>query len=100
VYAELDRIDGARDGLDPAPLHRLTGSSPRELSEALGNDLQPAALSLRPDLQDRLDALMAAGALGAAVSGSGPTCFGLFAGRAAAEQAAERLPGALVTQLR
>ena len=64
------------------------------------NDLQPAALSLRPDLQDRLDALLAAGALGAAVSGSGPTCFGLFADRAAAERAAEGLPGALVTQLR
>ena len=100
VYAELDRIDGAREGLDPAPLHRLTASSPHELSQALQNDLQPAALSLRPDLQDRLDALLAAGALGAAVSGSGPTCFGLFADRAAAERAAEGLPGALVTQLR
>jgi len=100
VYAELDRIDGARDALDPAPLNRLIASSPHELSEALHNDLQPAALSLRPDLQERLDALVAAGALGAAVSGSGPTCFGLFADRAAAEQAAERLPGALVTALR
>jgi 4-diphosphocytidyl-2-C-methyl-D-erythritol kinase len=100
VYAELDRIDGARDALDPAPLNRLTASSPHELSEALHNDLQPAALSLRPDLQERLDALVAAGALGAAVSGSGPTCFGLFADRAAAEQAADQLPGALVTALR
>ncbi len=100
VYAELDRIDGAREGLDPAPLHRLTASGPHELSQGLQNDLQPAALSLRPDLKDRLDALLAAGALGAAVSGSGPTCFGLFADRAAAELAAEGLPGALVTQLR
>jgi 4-diphosphocytidyl-2C-methyl-D-erythritol kinase len=43
---------------------------------------------------------MAAGALGAAVSGSGPTCFGLFRDRAVAERAAEQLPGALVTELR
>ena len=100
VYAELDRLDAAREALDPGPLHRLSGSSADELSRSIQNDLQPAALSLRPDLQERLDALMAAGALGAAVSGSGPTCFGLFADRATAERAAERLPGALVTALR
>ena len=100
VYAELDRIDGARETLDPTPLHRLTALSRDELSKSLQNDLEPAALSLRPDLQERLDALIAAGAAGAAVSGSGPTCFGLFADRASAERAAERLPGALVTELR
>jgi 4-diphosphocytidyl-2-C-methyl-D-erythritol kinase len=100
VYAELDRLDGGREQLDPTPLHRLTGSTPHDLSSSLQNDLQPAALSLRPDLQERLDALLAAGALGAAVSGSGPTCFGLFADREAADRAAERLSGALVTQLR
>jgi 4-diphosphocytidyl-2-C-methyl-D-erythritol kinase len=100
VYAELDRLDGGREALDPDPLHRLTACDPHELSRSLQNDLQPAALSLRPDLQERLDALVAAGALGVAVSGSGPTCFGLFADREAADRAAEGLPGALVTQLR
>jgi len=100
VYAELDRLECAREQLDPDPLHRLANSSHDELSRSLQNDLQPAALSLRPDLQERLEALTAAGALGVAVSGSGPTCFGLFPDRAAAERAAERLPGALVTQLR
>ncbi|HKP20245.1 MAG TPA: 4-(cytidine 5'-diphospho)-2-C-methyl-D-erythritol kinase [Thermoleophilaceae bacterium] len=97
VYAELDRLDGARQQLDAAHLRELAGRDP---ATALHNDLQPAALSLRPDLQERLDALLAAGALGAAVSGSGPTCFGLFADREAAERAAEQLPGALVTALR
>jgi len=100
VYAELDRLDCGREQLDPAPLHRLTGSTPHDLSSSLQNDLQPAALSLRPDLQERLDALVAAGALGVAVSGSGPTCFGLFEDREAADRAAEQLPGALVTALR
>jgi 4-diphosphocytidyl-2-C-methyl-D-erythritol kinase len=100
VYAELDRLEGTRETLDPASLQRLTASSAEELSKSLENDLQPAALSLRPDLQERLDSLIAAGALGAAVSGSGPTCFGLFADRASAERAAGRLPGALVSELR
>jgi 4-diphosphocytidyl-2-C-methyl-D-erythritol kinase len=100
VYAELDRLDGARDELDPRPLRELAGAEARELAAALHNDLQPAALSLRPELQARLDAITAAGALGAAVSGSGPTCFGLFADRAAAGEAARGLPGSLVTELR
>jgi len=100
VYAELDRLDGARDSLDPEPLQRLSTTPPEQLAAALDNDLQAAALSLRPDLAQRLEALHAAGALGAAVSGSGPTCFGLFPDRAAAERAAAELPGALVTELR
>jgi 4-diphosphocytidyl-2-C-methyl-D-erythritol kinase len=100
VYAELDRLDAGREVLDPGPLERLAASAPDELGASLHNDLEPAALSLRPDLQERLDALMAAGALGAAVSGAGPTCFGLFPDRAAAERAAAELPGALVTELR
>jgi 4-diphosphocytidyl-2-C-methyl-D-erythritol kinase len=100
VYAEVDRLGRTRDRLDPAPLLAAGEAGAEALAAALDNDLQQAALSLRPDLQDRLDALSAAGALGAAVSGSGPTCFGLFASRAAAEDAARSLPGALVSDLR
>jgi 4-diphosphocytidyl-2-C-methyl-D-erythritol kinase len=100
VYAELDRLNGTRDHLDPDRLRALAAGSPADLAAALENDMQPAALSLRPDLQARLDALTAAGALGAAVSGSGPTCFGLFADPRAADRAAEQLPDALVTELR
>jgi 4-diphosphocytidyl-2-C-methyl-D-erythritol kinase len=100
VYAELDRLDGTRGTLDPVPLRALAGAAPSELAAALQNDLQPAALSLRPELQLRLDELKAAGALGAAVSGSGPTCFGLFEDRRAADAAAAQLPDALVTALR
>ena len=100
VYAEVDRLDGTRGRLDPTPLVAAAEAGPEALAAALDNDLQHAALSLRPDLEDRLEALRAAGALGVAVSGSGPTCFGLFAGRAAAEDAAQALPGALVSDLR
>jgi 4-diphosphocytidyl-2-C-methyl-D-erythritol kinase len=81
-------------------MRTLAAALPSELAAQLENDLQPAALSLRPDLQDRLDALTAAGALGAAVSGSGPTCFGVFEDARAAEAAAADLPGALVSRLR
>jgi len=100
VYGELDRLEGTRGELDPEPLRRIATSPLAEIAASLDNDLQPAALSLRPELRERLDALAAAGAFGAAVSGSGPTCFGLFPDRSSAETAASELAGALVTELR
>jgi 4-diphosphocytidyl-2-C-methyl-D-erythritol kinase len=100
VYAELDRLGGGRERLDPDPLRKLAGGAPDRLGAALENDLEAAALSLRPDLADTLALLRAAGALGAAVSGSGPTCFGLFAERPAAAAAAAEVPGAVVSALR
>ena len=101
VYAELDRIEGWRERLDPEPLRALAAcGSAEELATGLQNDLQPPALSLRPELEERLHGLREAGALGAAVSGSGPTCFGLFANRSEADAAAATLPGALVAEPR
>ena len=100
VYGELDRLEGTRGELDPEPLRRIASAPLAEIAASLDNDLQPAALSLRPELGERLDALAAAGAFGAAVSGSGPTCFGLFPDRSSAETAASELAGALVTELR
>jgi 4-diphosphocytidyl-2-C-methyl-D-erythritol kinase len=100
VYAELDRLGGGRERLDPEPLRELAGGAPDRLGAALENDLEPAALSLRPELAGTLARLRAGGALGAAVSGSGPTCFALFAERAAAEAASEAIPSAIVSALR
>jgi 4-diphosphocytidyl-2-C-methyl-D-erythritol kinase len=100
VYAEFDRLGGSRASLDPEPLRELATAEAAELAAGLENDLQQAVLSLRPDLSAKLDSLRSAGALGVAVSGSGPTCFGLFTDREAAEEAAASVRGALVTALR
>ena len=57
------------------------------------NDLEPPALALCPPVGAVLTALRAAsGCLLARMSGSGATCFGLFADAAAAEQAGRGLP--------
>ena len=61
----------------------------------VANDLEPVALRLRPELGEVLDELRGRGALAAAVSGSGPTVFGVVADRAAAERLAAEIPGAL-----
>ncbi|MFC1435265.1 4-(cytidine 5'-diphospho)-2-C-methyl-D-erythritol kinase [Streptacidiphilus sp. N1-3] len=84
VYGECDRLreltGGSSDtevpvpATDPALLEALRTGDPGALGAALRNDLQAAALSLRPALADTLRAGTDAGAIGALVSGSGPTC--------------------------
>lgn len=98
VYNEIDRLreGGEPPRLDdPEPLlGALAGGDPRELAPLLGNDLQPAALSLNPDLRRTLRAGTDAGALAGIVSGSGPTCAFLCASAAAALDVGTELAGA------
>jgi 4-diphosphocytidyl-2-C-methyl-D-erythritol kinase len=100
VYAEFDRLGLGREQLDPGALRRLAKGSLGDIAAAVGNDLEPAALSLRPELQGTLDALRDRGALAAAISGSGPTAFGVFGELEQAERAAAAIEGAIVTRTR
>src|ERR687896_663593 len=100
VYDQLDRMEGCREQLDVEAVRASIDSDPSSWELAFENDLQQAALALRPELVSVIDRLRAAGALVARVSGSGPTCFGLFADRGAAEATAAAMPGALLTSLR
>src|SRR6516225_2863627 len=52
----------------------LRSGNPAEVGPLLTNDLQQAAISLRPELRRTLAAGTEHGALGGIVSGSGPTC--------------------------
>ncbi len=64
-----------------------------ELLSERGNDLTPAAVSLRPVIGELLSFLRATnGARYTAMSGSGATCFALYATAAEARRAATRLP--------
>ena len=101
VYAEFDRLAAERRQEVPAPvvppglLAALAAGDPRALGAALRNDLQPAALSFRPDLAALLEAGCAAdadgpGACGALVSGSGPTTAFLCEDRDHATRVASR----------
>jgi 4-diphosphocytidyl-2-C-methyl-D-erythritol kinase len=100
VYAELDRIGSYRAELTPEELRRVATAPLDELAAAVDNDLQAAALSLRPELEHVLERLRQAGALAAGISGSGPTAFGLFRSPADAERAARELEGALAVRTR
>jgi 4-diphosphocytidyl-2-C-methyl-D-erythritol kinase len=97
VFAEADRLGLGRDAQELEALRsRLreaagAGRSPLGYLDLLRNDLEPAAISLRPAIADDLEALREVGAAAALLSGSGPTVFGLFPALAAARRAAEEI---------
>jgi 4-diphosphocytidyl-2-C-methyl-D-erythritol kinase len=104
VYATCDRLRAARaagasDAVPPLALNTelmaaLRSADPAAVGPLLGNDLQAAAVSLRPDLRRTLTAGREYGALGAIVSGSGPTCVFLAADARRARELAVSLTGA------
>ena len=77
VYSECDRMRAEREIADPkvsdALMQALLAADPSAVGLSLVNDLQLAACSLRPALTLILAVGRDYGALGAIVSGSGPT---------------------------
>lgn len=98
AYGELDRLraengNGRIGEVEPL-LEALASGDPRQLALLLGNDLQAAAVSLRPGLRRTLRAGVQAGALAGIVSGSGPTCAFLCTDADEAVRVAAELSGA------
>jgi len=83
VYAECDRLRAELDIAEPQThevlMQALLAADPKTVGASLTNDLQAAACSLRPALRLVLDVGQEYGALGALVSGSGPTVAFLVA---------------------
>jgi 4-diphosphocytidyl-2-C-methyl-D-erythritol kinase len=98
VYAACDRLRAEAEAEAPTLSTELMAALRAGDSAAVGpllsNDLQAAAVSLRPGLRRTLEAGKEFGALGAIVSGSGPTCAFLAADAARARELAVALTGA------
>ncbi len=96
VFRELDRLRGGSAPSDrpvEPVLEAISGGDPNQLALSLGNDLQPAAVSMAPELRRTLRAGVEAGALAGLVSGSGPTCAFLCSNADAALDVAAELAG-------
>ena len=91
VYAEADRLGLARDTLGLArSLTRVQAAlSSETILDRVHNDLQDAARSLCPAIDEALEAALAAGADHVLVSGSGPTVLALFSEEGHHERALE-----------
>ena len=91
VYEALDSkeitqhpdIDGIMEGLKQ---HNL-----RKIADCMGNVLEDVTIPMHPVISEIKQEMTDAGALGAMMSGSGPTVFGLFESRAAAREAQRRI---------
>lgn len=82
VFAEFDKINGSSVPSPEVPerlMAALRSGDAYALGSALENDLQAAAMRLRPSLRQTIAIGEESGALGAIVSGSGPTCAFLAA---------------------
>jgi 4-diphosphocytidyl-2C-methyl-D-erythritol kinase len=103
VYRRLD-VMRTEAGVDVSTLEQpevpaglvaaLVAGDAMEVANYMHNDLEIAALALRPELATTIEAGKKAGALKSMVSGSGPTIAHLAKDRIHAEQIANRLAGA------
>jgi 4-diphosphocytidyl-2-C-methyl-D-erythritol kinase len=105
VFQELDRLRPLRrveaPEVRPELLSALLSGQPAALAVALSNDMQDAALSLRPELAATLQFGLDQGALAAMISGSGPTCLFLAAdSRRAVDLAVELAESGLCRMVR
>jgi 4-diphosphocytidyl-2-C-methyl-D-erythritol kinase len=97
VFAEADRlrIDRGEPALEGLTVQLQSvacgGAPPFRYLDLLVNDLEPAAISLRPQIGATLQALRRTSARKVLMTGSGPTAVGLFYDLAAAQEAAEQL---------
>ena len=102
VFSEADRLGSGRsqEELDEMSGRLWAvasgGVSPLAYPGLLVNDLEPAALSLKPEIGIEKQRLEAAGAEFTGMTGTGPTAFGIFPDRAAADEAAKSLEGRAV----
>ena len=76
-------IDGIIDGLKKQDLNKIAAS--------MGNVLEKVTIDMHPEIAQIKNCMLEHGALGAMMSGSGPTVFGIFRSRKAAQEAYEKV---------
>ncbi len=97
VYKTFDEMH--TESQTPTPtankdlMQALAAGDLNKVAANLSNDLQPAALKLKPELKQLLNAGEELGAIAAMVSGSGPTCIFLTTNENSAQNLAVDLSG-------
>ena len=90
VYGAWDALGSAPENAAPMVMALGAGDS-AAVASLLHNDLEAPAFRLRPVLAQLKEAMLAAGAVGALMSGSGPTIFGIARDGAHARSIAARV---------
>lgn len=98
AYATLGKEHMGNE-MDLASALLRAGSDPALLRDVLHNDFQDPVSAKYPAIEELLHRIKAAGALAAAMSGSGSSVFGLFANREQATAVRDALHGQTVCSL-
>lgn len=97
VYKTCDTLREGKETVEPVInnelIKALAAGEVKKVASNLSNDLQEAALKLKPELKNLLKAGEDFGAIGSLVSGSGPTCIFLIENKKAAENLVIDLAG-------
>lgn len=98
VYRAYDINTVERKGNSAAVMAAIEAGSLTRLASSIGNDLAPLTAGIVPELAEHERALLGAGALGTAMSGSGTVVYGIFEDGEAARAAlsGEELSGVAV----
>jgi 4-diphosphocytidyl-2-C-methyl-D-erythritol kinase len=88
VYDAWDDLPPAEEVSSAVMTMALGAGDAEEVASLLHNDLEPAVFKLKPELEKKKGILVEAGVLGACVSGSGPTVYGVARDEQHAEEVA------------
>lgn len=91
AYRRLDEMYDFSERPDVSAFTSRLGGTAEEIAAAAGNIFESAVLPVRPVAAGIKASMLENGALGALMSGSGPSVFGIFSDRETAERAADVL---------
>jgi 4-diphosphocytidyl-2-C-methyl-D-erythritol kinase len=91
VYSAWDELGHEEEVTSSMMAPALGAGDVNEVASLLRNDLERPAFMLRPELSGKKEAMLAAGALGAGMTGSGPTMFGILEGAGSARKVATKV---------
>lgn len=91
AYAGLNLGLTKKRSYTKIPPNSFSQCKPAQIASWLENDLESPVINTHPVIKEIKDCLLARGALGALMSGSGPTVFGLFASRGEAQAVCREL---------
>jgi len=91
VYGAWDELGPENEVTSSMMAPALGAGDVDEVALLLHNDLERPAFMLRAELARRKEAMLEAGALGAGMTGSGPTMFGILENEDAARKVAEKV---------
>ncbi len=99
AYAQLDSTTIARRPNTERLVEALRREDVAAVAQELCNVFEPVVSRYHPQVSALKQRMLAAGALGAAMTGTGPAVYGLFPGEAEARQAARSLVSERETQV-